>query len=305
MREPASENPDPRSADGIAFTQERQSPARLVWKRFRGHRAAVVSLIVLGGIGLAVALAGLIAPYPYTELHLQDQLSRPSSRFLFGTDTLGRDQLSRLLYGGRISLAVGIAVAGFSTVIGALVGAVAGYYGGRLDNVLMRLTDLLLSIPLLIILILTARILGGSIFDIVLVLSLFFWMPLARIVRGVFLSLKEKEFVEAARALGASDARVIIRHMLPNTAGPIIVNATLSVAGAILTESVLSFLGFGIQPPTPTWGNMLFQGKGFTTTAPWLVWFPGLAILVTVLAVNYLGDGLRDAFDPRQQRVRA
>jgi peptide/nickel transport system permease protein len=162
----------------------------------------------------------------------------------------------------------------------------------------MRTTDLFLAMPLLVVLIVAARALGGSTLDVVIVLSLFFWMPVARIVRGVFLSLKEQEFVAAARALGASGVRIVWRHMLPNALGPIIVNVTLSVASAILTESVLSFLGFGVQPPTPTWGNLLAESKDLATTAPWLVWFPGLAILVCVLAVNFLGDGLRDALDP-------
>jgi peptide/nickel transport system permease protein len=209
-----------------------------------------------------------------------------------------------VIYGGRISLAVGLGVALSAGIIGTLIGSLAGYHGGRLDTVLMRITDLFLSIPLLVILIVAATILGGSVLDIVLVLSLFFWMPLARIVRGVFLSLKQKEFVEAARSVGASNARIIVRHMLPNSLGPIIVNVTLVVAEAILIESVLSFLGFGIQPPTPTWGNMLAESRDLATVAPWLVWFPGLAILLTVLCVNFFGDGLRDAFDPTQQIVR-
>jgi peptide/nickel transport system permease protein len=262
------------------------------------------SLILLVLIGLATAFAALIAPHGFAEQDLTAQLRPPGAGSLLGTDTLGRDQFTRLLYGGRISLAVGVGVALSSTIIGTLIGAAAGYARGRLDNLLMRVTDLFLSIPLLVVLIIAATILGGSVVDIVVVLSLFFWMSVARIVRGVFLSLREREFVEAARSLGASRARIVFRHMLPNAMGPIIVNATLSVATAILTESVLSFLGFGIQPPTPTWGNMLADSKNLATTAPWLVWFPGLAILVTVLCVNFLGDGLRDAFDPTQRRVR-
>jgi peptide/nickel transport system permease protein len=186
-----------------------------------------------------------------------------------------------------------------------VVGAAAGFYGGRLDNAVMRLTDLFLSIPLLVLLIIASRATGGSIRDIVLVLSLALWMFLARIVRGLFLSLREKEFVEAARSIGASNRRIIFRHMLPNALGVIIVSITLTVAIAILTESLLSFLGFGIQPPTPTWGNMLEDGRPQMTYAAWLVWFPGLAILITVMCVNFLGDGLRDALDPTQRRVRA
>jgi peptide/nickel transport system permease protein len=186
------------------------------------------------------------------------------------------------------------------------VGSVAGYYGGTIDNLLMRVTDLFLAIPFLVVLLIGEKFLekfvpGGSLFHIVLILTLFFWMTDARIVRGVYLSMKEKEFVEAAKASGASDARIMFVHMLPNAMGPIIVNATLLVAAAILTESALSFLGFGVQPPTPTWGNLLSNSRGFITTDPYLIWFPGLAILVTVLAVNFLGDGLRDALDPHQK----
>jgi peptide/nickel transport system permease protein len=200
---------------------------------------------------------------------------------------------------------VGLGVALVSGVIGTLVGAAAGFYGGRLDNAVMRLTDLFLSIPLLVLLIIASRATAGQTRDIVLVLSLGLWMYMARIVRGLFLSLREKEFVEAARSIGASNRRIIFQHMLPNAIGVIIVNLTLTVAIAILTESLLSFLGFGIQPPTPTWGNMLEDGRPQMTFAAWLVWFPGLAILLTVLCVNFLGDGLRDALDPTQRRVRA
>ena len=198
---------------------------------------------------------------------------------------------------------VGLSVAASAAIIGTFIGAIAGYYGGWIDNILMRVTDLFLSIPFLVILIVAASALGGSLLDIVLILSLFFWMPDARIVRGLFLSLKEKEFVESARASGASNKRIIFYHILPNALGPIVVSSTLNVAAAILTESALSFLGFGVQPPTPTWGNLLEDGRTASLIAPWLVWFPGLAILITVLCVNFLGDGLRDALDPHQKLV--
>jgi peptide/nickel transport system permease protein len=293
------------TVEALGLEEHGLSQRTLMWRRFRRHKLAIASLVTLVVIGLATLLAGVLSPYEYSEQHLDQILQGPSAKHLLGTDQLGRDELTRLLYGGRISLLVGLGVALVSGVIGTVVGAAAGFYGGRLDNAVMRLTDLFLSIPLLVLLIIASRATGGSIRDIVLVLSLALWMFLARIVRGLFLSLREKEFVEAARSIGASNRRIIFRHMLPNALGVIIVSITLTVAIAILTESLLSFLGFGIQPPTPTWGNMLEDGRPQMTYAAWLVWFPGLAILITVMCVNFLGDGLRDALDPTQRRVRA
>ena len=293
------------TVEALGLEEHGLSQRTLMWRRFRRHKLAIASLVTLVVIGLATLLAGVLSPYEYSEQHLDQILQGPSAKHLLGTDQLGRDELTRLLYGGRISLLVGLGVALVSGVVGTLVGVVAGFYGGRLDNAVMRLTDLFLSIPLLVLLIIASRATGGSIRDIVLVLSLALWMFLARIVRGLFLSLREKEFVEAARSIGASNRRIIFRHMLPNALGVIIVSITLTVAIAILTESLLSFLGFGIQPPTPTWGNMLEDGRPQMTYAAWLVWFPGLAILITVMCVNFLGDGLRDALDPTQRRVRA
>jgi peptide/nickel transport system permease protein len=295
----------PPTVEALGLEEHGLSQRTLMWRRFRRHKLAMASLVVLLLIGLATILAGVLTPYGYAEQHLDQILQGPSAKHLLGTDQLGRDELTRLLYGGRISLLVGLGVALVSGVIGTLVGVAAGFYGGRLDNAVMRVTDLFLSIPLLVLLIIASRATGGQTRDIVLVLSLGLWMYLARIVRGLFLSLREKEFIEAARSIGASNRRIIFRHMLPNAIGVIIVNLTLVVAIAILTESLLSFLGFGIQPPTPTWGNMLEDGRPQMTYAAWLVWFPGLAILLTVLCVNFLGDGLRDALDPTQRRVRA
>jgi peptide/nickel transport system permease protein len=289
----------PEEIEGEAVTQS-LSQRQLAWRRFRRHKLAMISFAILILISLATIFAGALTKYGYAEQNFEVLRQGPSAAHWFGTDELGRDEFTRVLYGGRISLAVGLCVALSAAVIGTLVGSLAGYYGGRLDNYLMRVTDLFLSFPFLVILIIGSTVLGGSIFDIVLVLSLFFWMPDARIVRGVFLSLKEKEFVEAARASGATDRRIIMSNLIPNSMGPIIVNVTLSVAAAILTESVLSFLGFGIQPPTPTWGNLLDSAQSQMLVAPWLVWFPGLAILIVVLCVNFLGDGLRDALDPQQ-----
>jgi peptide/nickel transport system permease protein len=274
---------------------------QIAWRRFKRHKIAIASGIVILIFALASILVNVISSYNFHEQDLLTVTKPPSAEHWLGTDNLGRDVFTRLLYGGRISLLVGVSVALSAVVIGALVGSLAGYYGGWIDNLLMRVTDLFLSIPFLVVLILFSKILGGSVFDIVLLLSLIFWMPAARIIRGLFLSLKEKEFVEAARSMGASNRRIIAYHILPNVLGPMIVIATLDVAAAILTESALSFLGFGVQLPTPTWGNLLNDSQNFIILAPWLVYFPGLAILITVLAVNFLGDGLRDAFDPHQK----
>jgi peptide/nickel transport system permease protein len=306
-RVPAAGQPLPVEAPGrgagvVAEGADRILTTRqLAWRRFKRHKLAIVSAIILLVLGFCTLFVPFISQFGFAQQNLLNRVKPPSSNHWFGTDQLGRDVFTRVLYGGRISLLVGLAVAVSSGIIGSLVGATAGFHGGWIDNALMRVTDLFLSIPFLVILIIAAAALGGSLFDIVLILSLFFWMPLARIVRGVFLSLKEKEFVEAARASGATNSRIIFYHMLPNAMGPIIVNATLGVAAAILTESALSFLGFGVQPPTPTWGNLLNSSRQFAQLYPWLVWFPGLAILITVLCVNFLGDGLRDALDPHQK----
>lgn len=275
-----------------------QRPLALVWRRFVLRRLSVAALGALVLIGVAAVAADVVAPYPPGEQHLDDILVGPSGEYLLGTDTLGRDTLSRVLHGGRVSLFVGVSVAVLASVIGTLVGLVAGYRGGRVDAVLMRITDTLLALPLLMVVILLARILGGSVIDVVLVLSLFTWMPLARIIRARALALREHDFVKAARAMGAGMSHIMFRHLLPNLVGEITVSVSLAVVGAILAESVLSFLGLGVsQVHAATWGNMLGGNEGFMTTAPWLVWAPGLAIVITVLSVNYVGDGLRDAFD--------
>jgi peptide/nickel transport system permease protein len=312
-RMPAAGQPLPTGAEtpghdkgkGAVATQTDRalSTKQLAWKRFKRHKLAMIGTAVLLLLALACIFAPYLTPYDFHTQDLANPVVGPSLKHYFGTDVLGRDEFTRVLYGGRISLLVGLTVALSAGIIGGVVGSVAGFYGKWVDNILMRVTDLFLSIPFLVTLIIASRILGGSMIDIIVILALFFWMYDARIVRGVFLSLKEKEFVEAAKASGASNSRIIFIHMLPNAMGPITVNVTLGVAAAILTESALSFLGFGIQPPTPSWGNMLNDAQNFTQTAPWLVWFPGLAILITVLAVNYLGDGLRDALDPHQKLV--
>ena len=272
----------------------------VVWRRFASRRLSIVALAALVIISAAVAGADVIAPYELGQQNLNRVLAPPGRDFLLGTDTLGRDTLSQVLFGGRISLAIGLSVASIASVFGTFVGLVAGYQGGRIDAVLMRFTDTLLALPLLMMIVLLARILGDSPADVILVLSVLGWMPLARIIRAKTLALREQEFIVAARSMGAGSARIMFRHLLPNLIGEISVAVSLAVAGAILAESVLSFLGLGVSAAhTPTWGSMIGGNEGFMTVEPWLVWAPGLAIVVTVLAVNYIGDGLRDAFDVR------
>jgi peptide/nickel transport system permease protein len=286
-----------------------------VWRRFLRHKLAMASAAVLAIIFLIAIFAPQVAPYAYDEIDLEALYTPPHfetwnllspQNHLFGTDLLGRDYFSRVIYGIRTSVWVALVVAGLSTVIGTAIGAVAGYFGGWGDNLLMRITDLFLTLPTLAVLLVAAAYLGqGDPMRVAIILALLFWTPLARIVRGIFLSLREKEYVEAAKALGSPDRRIIIRHMLPNTLGPIIVNATLLIATAILVEAALSFLGFGIQPPTPALGKLIDDGQSEGLKLWWLVTFPGLVIVLIALCINFIGDGLRDALDPTQRRVRA
>jgi peptide/nickel transport system permease protein len=286
-----------------------------VWRRFVRHKLAMASAAVLAIIFLIAIFAPQVAPYAYDEIDLEALYTPPHfetwnllspQNHLFGTDLLGRDYFSRVIYGIRTSVWVALVVAGLSTVIGTAIGAIAGYFGGWGDNLLMRITDLFLTLPTLAVLLVAAAYLGqGDPLRVAIILALLFWTPLARIVRGIFLSLREKEYVEAAKALGSPDRRIIIRHMLPNTLGPIIVNATLLIATAILVEAALSFLGFGIQPPTPALGKLIDDGQSEGLKLWWLVTFPGLVIVLIALCINFIGDGLRDALDPTQRRVRA
>ena len=276
---------------------------QLFRRRFLRHKVAVVATVVLVLLTIACFAASIIAPYPNTSQNLLLGAVGPRSAYWFGTDTLGRDQLSRILYAGQISLKVGFTVALISTIVGTTVGSIAGYFGGWVDQMLMRFTDLFLVVPALAILAIALKRFGRTDTVVILVLASLFWMFIARVVRGQVLSLKEKEYIEAARASGASRTRIIVRHVVPNIIGPVMVNATLAVAQAIITESTLSFLGFGIQPPNTSWGNMLADAEGFTGTAQsYLLYAPGLAILLTVLCVNFIGDGLRDAFDPQSEK---
>jgi peptide/nickel transport system permease protein len=247
-------------------------------------------------------LAGQIGPYSYAQIDLAHILQGPSHAHYFGTDALGRDEYTRVLWGIRTSMEVGVFVAVLSTFVGLVIGAIAGYYGGWLDNLLMRITDLVLTLPLLAILLTATALLGqGSQWRVSLILIFFFWTGIARVVRGIYLSLREKEYVEAAKASGAGDARLMFRHILPNTLGPIVVNATLAVGTAILVEAALSFLGFGIQPPFPALGKLISDGQDALTTQWWLATFPGLTIVAIALCINFIGDGLRDALDPKQR----
>jgi ABC-type dipeptide/oligopeptide/nickel transport system permease subunit len=273
--------------------------------RFFHHRLAMVGLIgiiILFGAGI---FANFIAPYSVAQIDLTHILQGPSQLHYFGTDELGRDEFSRVIWGIRTSMEVGVFVAVVSTIIGLILGAIAGYYGGWLDNLLMRVTDLILTLPLLVILLTVSALLGeGNQWRVSLILVFFFWTGTARVLRGIYLSLREKEYVEAAKACGAGDMRLMFRHILPNTMGPIVVNATLAVGTAILVEAALSFLGFGIKPPTPSLGGLINAAQA-NPQQWWLTIFPGLTIVLIVLCVNFVGDGLRDALDPTQRRMRA
>ena len=295
----------------VPVTHERQSLWREASLRFRRHRLAMLGLVVLVTIAVGVLVGPLVYRVPIDEIDFKAKLTGPSRAHPLGTDDLGQDLLARVLYGGRISLAVGVVAMLISITIGTTVGATAGQLGGVMDHVLMRITDLFLSLPQLPLLLLVVylfrdllrRVLGpevGIFVMIVAVIAVLRWMPVARLVRAQFLTLREKEFVEAARGLGAPPLRQVVRHILPNAVGPVIVAGSLDVAAAIIAESSLSFLGLGFPPDIPTWGRILFDAKDNLDFAPHWAIFPGTAIFLTVLSINYIGDGLRDALDPRK-----
>lgn len=289
-----------REAAGVAVGQ---SYWQLAWHRFLKHRLALIGAAAAVALTLMSILAPWIAPYPPDKIDLSGRWATPGRAHLFGADELGRDVLSRIMYAGRISLSVGYVVAINVSIIGMVVGAVAGFYGRTIDTVLMRLVDILLSVPTLpLYLILAALLPGGGVSRIILIFTAFGWTGVARLVRGQILSLKSQDFVDAARAMGASETRLILRHLLPNALAPVIVAATLAVGGAILGESALSYLGLGIAPPTASWGNMLQRAQEYIWNASWLAVVPGVFIFITVLSFNFLGDGLRDALDPRLKR---
>jgi peptide/nickel transport system permease protein len=270
------------------------------WPRLRKNRMAMAGAAIVLLMFLMALVAAQLAGDP-GMIDIGQRLQPPAWNHPMGTDDLGRDVLTRILYGARISLLVGFVAVGIATFIGVVVGALAGYYGGWVDNLIMRFVDIMLCFPTFFLILAVVAFLEPSIWNIMIIIGLTSWMGVARLVRAEFLSLREREFVLAARACGARDGRIIFRHLLPNALSPVLVSATLGVAGAILTESALSFLGIGVQPPTPSWGNMLIVGKQTLGTAWWLSAFPGLAILVTVLGYNLLGEGIRDALDPRMR----
>jgi peptide/nickel transport system permease protein len=305
---PASLTADSGTREGL---KPEVSPALDAWRRFRRHRLAVLSAAILIVMALAVALGPVLWPVEINEIDFTARLQPPSLDHPLGTDDLGQDVLARMLYGGRISLAVGLAAMVISIAVGTLIGAVSGISRGSVDAGLMWLTDLFLSLPQLPLLLVIIYLFrdaikavvgpeGGVFILVVAVIGGFRWMPVARLVRAQFLSLREKEFVEAARALGASTLRQVMRHILPNALGPVIVASTINVADAITAESTLSFLGLGFPPDVPTWGRLLFDAKDYLDFAPHWALSAGAAIFLTVLAINFIGDGLRDVLDPRR-----
>jgi len=262
-------------------------------------KLAVVGLIIVLGFFILSLLTPYIAPYDPNIIDVEKILVPPSWEHLFGTDDLGRDVFTRMLYGAGISLKVGFVAVGIAVIIGIILGAVAGYYGGWIDIIIMRFVDIMLCFPSFFLILAVIAFMEPSIFNIMAVIGLTSWMGITRLVRAEFLTLKERDFVLAEKAMGASSPRIIFVHILPNAMAPVLVSATLGIASAVLVESALSFLGIGVQPPTPSWGNILTQGQSVLGIAWWLSFFPGMAILVTVLGYNLLGEGIRDAIDPR------
>jgi peptide/nickel transport system permease protein len=271
----------------------------IFWNRFKRNRLAVAGGCVVVALFIAAVFAPLISPYNPDDIDRKHVLDAPDIHHPLGTDDLGRDVMSRMIWGSRISLAVGFVAVGIATLIGMILGALSGYYGGWADRIIMRFIDIMLAIPTFFLILAVIAFVGSSIWNIMIVIGLTSWMGVARLVRAEFLSLKEREFVLAARATGASDLRIIFKHVMINSMAPVLVSAVLGVAGAVLVESALSFLGIGVQPPTPSWGNILTLGKDNIQIAWWLSVFPGLAILITVLGYNLLGEGIRDSIDPR------
>jgi peptide/nickel transport system permease protein len=279
-----------------------ESNWRRAMRRFMRHRLAVVGLAIISLLTAASILAPVIAPYSFHAIDLDNLFGPPNRQHWLGTNEVGHDVFTRILFAGRVSLTVGFVASLVSVTVGTIVGLAAGYFGGWWDRVLMRIVDMLLAIPTIALMFVLARVLGPGIVSIIIVLALLGWMGTARLVRAEILKLKRLEYVEAARGIGAADGRIIFRHLLPNGLAPVIVSASLQVGAAILAESTISYFGLGIQPPVPSWGNMLQNAQGYLWTAPWLAIYPGAFIFITVLSYNFLGDGLRDALDPRHAK---
>lgn len=285
-------------------TAEARDKRSYVLRRFFRHKLAVAGVVVVALLILVALFAPWIAPHPPNEIDMLSMSDAPSRVHLLGLDQVGRDVFSRLIYASRISLSVGVVAVGIYVTIGTMLGCLAGYYQGTVDVVLTRLADMVLSFPQIMLILVIVSMIGPSIWNIMIVLGLLGWPPIFRIVRGQFLTLREQDFVQAGRALGARDGRLMFKHILPNSVGPILVAATFGTATAILTEASLSFLGLGVQPPASSWGNLLIQAQSITVIEqqPWLWLPPGMLIFLSVLAINFVGDGLRDALDPRLKR---
>lgn len=281
---------------------KKNSMLRLTLVRLRRNHLAMIGLAIVLTLIFVAIFADYIAPFKYSRQHLRETLQAPNAKYLLGTDEFGRDVLSRLIYGARVSLQVGLVAVSISLLVGGSLGAIAGFYGGKLDNLIMRLMDVQLAVPSTLLAIAIAAALGPGLFNLMIAVGISSVPRFARLLRASVLSVKEMEFVEAARAMGASDFRIIVLHILPNCCAPLIVQATLSVANAILSSASLSFIGLGIQPPYPEWGGMLSSARDYLRSSPYLSMFPGIAIVVTIIALNFIGDGLRDALDPKQKR---
>ncbi len=286
---------------GSAAAGVRRSELGRAWRRFTCYRPGIAGLAVIVIIAVIAVFAGVLAPYSPTDVHPAMRGVGPSSAHPLGYDHVGRDILSRLIYGARIAMVVALLATGIAVAIGVSVGTTAGYFGGRIDAVLSRIVDALMAFPTLVLLITLVAVVGPSLVNVILVIGATVWASYARVVRAEVLSLREQEFILAAQATGATDRRIIFRHLVPNVVGPVIVLATLGVGGIIILEAALSFLGLGVRPPTPDWGGMLADGRAYITIYPQIVIAPGILIAITVLAFNLLGDGLRDALDPRQR----
>jgi peptide/nickel transport system permease protein len=259
----------------------------------KNNKLLTIGVIIISTFALIALFAGLISPYDPSFIDQDNLLIKPSAKHWMGTDNLGRDILSRIIYGARISLSIGLIAVGIATLIGVLLGSIAGYYGGIIDGLIMRLVDIMLCFPTFFLILAVVAILEPSIYNIMIIIGLTGWMGTARLIRAEILSLKEREFIQASRATGASSGRIILTHLVPNAIGPVVINAILGVAGAILLESSLSFLGLGVQPPTPSWGNILIESKSTLGVAWWITVFPGLAILITILGFNFIGEGIK------------